>query len=300
MNRKALGRGLEALIPSAPERRSEPPAPKEQAAEAGHASPGPRTVSLDRIRPNPYQPRTHFDPEAIEELAESIRVNGLIQPLVVRDAGEGRFELIAGERRFMACRQAGLTDVPVVIRSASRKEMLEVALVENLQREDLNPIEEAEAFQRLATEFGLTQEEVAGRVGRSRTAITNSLRLLGLEEELKELVSRGTLSAGHARALLALPEGTPRRKLAREIVQKGLSVRQAELKVQGEKPRANRPAARKRSHPALDAWEDRLRTRFGTQVRIVGGTGRGKLEIHYFSEEDLERILELTGVNSYL
>lgn len=299
MNRKALGRGLEALIPSAPARpdaAAAPAAPAPVAVQDG----GPRMVGVAHIRPNPYQPRTQFDPEALKELTDSIRENGLLQPLLVRDAGNGEFELIAGERRFLAAKQAGLFDVPVVVRTASKREMLQMALVENLQRQDLNPIEEAEAFQRLATEFGMTQELIAERVGKSRVAVTNALRLLTLEDELREMVSRGTLTAGHARALLSVPDGAQRRRLASEIVKAGLSVRQAEARAQGQRPKTARPAARRRSHPALAAWEDRLRARFGTQVRIAGGVGRGRVEIHYFSEEDLERILELSGVGAGL
>jgi ParB family chromosome partitioning protein len=264
-------------------------------------SEGVREVAIQNIRPNPFQPRSVFDSDSLAELAESIRrENGLIQPLGVRMAGEGLFELIAGERSYLASKEAGLRRIPVVVRQASRREMLEVALVENLQREDLNAIEEAEAFQRLATEFGLTQEEIASRVGKSRTAVTNSLRLLSLEEEFRNLLAGGFLSAGHARALLSLPAGESRRTLVREIQERGLSVRQVESRVQGRRQKAAKPVAKKRSHQALEAWEDRLRDRFGTQVRIVGGLARGRVEIHYFDHEDLERILELAGVGSSL
>ena len=289
MSRKALGRGLGALIP-------ESPAP---VREESKESPQGMEISLESIRPNPFQPRTLFQAEALNELAASIRENGLIQPLIVREAGSGQYELIAGERRFIACKQAGLTRVPVVVRSATRREMLEVALIENLQREDLNAIEEAEAYHRLATEFGLTQEEIATRVGKSRTAITNALRLLNLEEEYREMIAQGALSAGHARALLVL-SGEPRRRLAKEILESGLSVREAEARAQGPTERKPKPVAKKRSHQALDAWEGRLRDRFGTQVRIVGGLAKGRVEIHYFSGEDLERILDLTGAGSAL
>jgi ParB family chromosome partitioning protein len=288
MSRRALGRGLEALIPEVPTIR-----PSERGEGVGE-------VDIDTIRPNPYQPRTVFDAASLEELAGSIRENGLIQPLIVREAGDGGYELIAGERRFLAAKQAGLARVPVVVRQASRREMLEVALVENLQREDLNPMEEAEAYQRLATEFGLTQEEIARRVGKSRTAVTNALRLRSLEDTFRDLVSSGVLSAGHARALLAVPPGESRRKLARDIVDQGLSVRQAEARVNGPGPRSTKPTAKRRSHPALEAWEGRLRDHFGTQARIVGGLAKGRVEIHYFSGEDLERILELAGVGSTL
>jgi ParB family transcriptional regulator, chromosome partitioning protein len=295
MNRKALGRGLEALIPAAPPSAPVPATPSPSREDTGH-----NAVPVERIHPNPYQPRTQFDAEALKELADSIRENGLLQPLLVRDAGQGEFELIAGERRFIAAKQAGLREVPVVVRTASKREMLQMALVENLQRQDLNGIEEAEAYQRLATEFGLTQEVIAERVGKSRVAVTNSLRLLSLEEEYRDMVSRGTLTAGHARALLAVTEGSARRRLANDIVKQGLSVRQAEVRAQGQRPKSARPASRRRSHPALGEWEDRLRARFGTQVRIAGGLARGRVEIHYFSEEDLERILDLSGVGSGL
>lgn len=283
-----------ALIPEAPTE------PKSATAEEKPRPEGVQRVELTQIRPNPYQPRTVFAPEALEELSRSIRENGLIQPLVIRPAGDGMYELIAGERRYHASKQAGLTEVPVVVREASRREMLEVALVENIQREDLNPVEEAEAYQRLATEFGLTQEEIAQRVGKSRVAITNSVRLLSLDKELLELVSRGTLSAGHARCLLALDSAKDRKQLAAKVVEEGWSVRQLESQVRNDRTPSRKPTPRKRSHPALEAWEDRLRNRFGTQVRIVGGVGRGRVELHYFNESDLERILELSGVESNL
>ncbi|HET9232515.1 MAG TPA: ParB/RepB/Spo0J family partition protein [Candidatus Eisenbacteria bacterium] len=290
MTRKALGRGLGALIPQADTEVA--------LAEPIELSPG--EVPLTSIRPNPFQPRTIFNAEALSELAASIRENGLIQPLVVRDAGDGGFELIAGERRLHACRQAGLTHVPVVIKQATRRDMLQMALVENLQREDLNPIEEAEAYQRLANEFALTQEEIADRVGKSRASVANALRLLQLETDLRQLIAKGTLSPGHARALLSIPSAETRRKIAKEIVENNLSVRDAELRVQGERSKRPRAQSRKRTHPALDAWEERLRGRFATQVRIVGGLARGRVEIHYFSHEDLERVLELAGVGPTL
>jgi len=312
MTRKALGRGLGALIPGAdpsadPAERSTNPSPdaaavgvsSSPAETATPESDGVRVVSLESIRPNPYQPRSVFDEGALAELTRSIRENGLIQPLVVRRAGDGRYELIAGERRFMACKSADLLEVPVVIRDATRRQMLEMAVVENLQREDLNPMEEAAAFQRLATEFGLTQEEIAERVGKSRVTVTNSLRLLSLEEELRDLVSQGTLTAGHGRALLSVRDPGERMKLAREITGKGLSVREAESLARGKRKRA-KAGTRRHSDPALEAWEERLRVRFGTQVRIAGGTGRGRIEIHYFNEDDLERILELSGVPTQL
>jgi ParB family chromosome partitioning protein len=184
------------------------------------------------------------------------------------------------------------------VREASRREMLEIAMVENLQREDLNPIEEAVAFKRMATEFDLSQDEIAKRVGKNRTTVANTMRLLGLPEEIQDLVSLGTLSNGHARALLALSSDGARLKCAKDIVKNGLSVRQAEQ--YGQHGSKKRSTPKKRAHPALGAWEDRLRIRYGTQVKIIGGTGRGRVEIHYFSEEDLERILQLSGAETQL
>lgn len=293
MSRKALGRGLGALIPE------NPPIPTPMPAVADRDE-GLKKLLIQDIRSNPYQPRNAFDPDSLQELTHSIRENGLIQPLVVRRAADGRYELIAGERRFLACQKAGMTHVEVMVRKATRREMLEIALVENLQREDLNPIEEAEAFQRLATEFGLTQEDIAHRVGKSRAAVTNALRLLSLDEDLRRLLSRKDLSPGHGRALLVLTSAEARRRLAKEIISQDLSVRQTEERVKGSQGAKPKPVAKKRSHQALEAWEGRLRDRFGTQVRIVGGLARGRVELHYFSSEDLERILELAGAGSSL
>lgn len=287
MSRKALGRGLGALIPGGE-------------TSGAPTMENPNTVPLSQIRPNPYQPRTVFDPEPLADLCRSIKETGLIQPLVVRKVAENEYELIAGERRFLASKEAGLTNVPVVIREATRREMLELAMIENLQREDLNPMEEAEAYQRLATEFGMTQEEIAKRVGKSRSTVTNSLRLLSLPEDIKGHVSRGGLSSGHARAILGLPDESSRRELAKEILEQGLTVRQVEQKAQGTGRHRGKPAAKGRAHPAMEAYEERLRNRFGTQVRIVGGTGRGRIELHYFNEEDLERVLTLAGISTQL
>lgn len=306
MSRKALGRGLGALIPPAPQAEPESFARQDDTAAPMVGTPAPetgdgtRTVALDQIRANPYQPRSVFNAEAISELSRSIKENGLIQPLVVRRLVEGGFELIAGERRFLASKEAGLTEVPVVVRNATRREMLEMALVENLQREDLNPVEEAEAYQRLATEFGLTQEEIGERVGKSRTTVTNALRLLSLESSIRDMVVAGELSAGHARALLSVPEAK-RANLAKQTAQHGWSVREIEAQVREvADSKGKKTAAKRRSAPVIEAWEEKLRAHFGTQVRIVGGTARGRVELHYFNEDDLERILELTGVGSGL
>src|SRR5512140_2597741 len=273
MSRKVLGKGLGALIP-------------ETNTLTADGSDGPASSSelpVARISSNPYQPRNLFDEKKLDELAESIRVNGVIQPILVRRAPNGDgYQLIAGERRFLAAQRAGRQTIPAIIRQASRKEMLEFALVENLQREDLNPIDEARAYERMALEFDLTQEQVAGRVGKDRSTVTNALRLLQLPESIQEHVSRGALSNGHARCLLSLESTAEQESLANEIIRRSLSVRQVEELTASRRLRRNRTSARRgRIHNTLAGWEDQLRLAFGTQVHIKGGTARGRIEISY-------------------
>ncbi|HHY99126.1 MAG TPA: ParB/RepB/Spo0J family partition protein [Firmicutes bacterium] len=279
MVKKGLGKGLRALIPD------ETNVMKEQVTE----------ISIDLIQPNPYQPRRQFDEDKLEELVESIRQHGVLQPLVVRPL-EGGYQLIVGERRWRAARRAGLSMVPVVIRDVDEIEMMELALIENLQREDLTPIEEAQAFHRLINEFGLTQEELAEVVGRSRSGIANTLRLLNLPEDVQDNVSRGTLSMGHARALLALNNPEQQIEAAELVVKRGLSVRQTEELVRRlvarEKSAAQEVAAMALD-PILQDIEDRLRRTLGTRVRISPGEKRGKIVIDYYSKDDLERILSI-------
>lgn len=265
--RRALGRGLGALIP--------PSSPAED-----HT---PTLVPLTAIQPNPMQPRQVFADAGIEELAESIRQKGILQPLLVRPMNGG-FELIAGERRFRAAQRLGLKHVPVTVRDANDGELLEMALIENLQRENLNPLEEARAYRRLLDEFQLTQEEVAARVGKDRSTVTNVLRLLQLPAAIQDEIERGTLSAGHARALIgAGPEAT-RLALAREVVTRRLSVRQTEQLVK----RAARPAV----SADLRAAEQRLTEALGTRVRLLQRrAGGGKIEIDYYSLEELNGLI---------
>jgi len=292
MSRKALGKGLGALIPETATPLAAPvPAPGAAPAVAGE-------LSVDEIRSNPYQPRGQFDPEKLDELARSIRANGVIQPILVRRSPDGvGYQVIAGERRFLAARQAGRQTIPAIVRSASRKEMLGFALVENLQREDLNPMDEARAYQRMAAEFDLTQEQIATHVGKNRATVANALRLLNLPQSVQDLVSRGTLSTGHARCLLSVPSAAEQESLAQAILKRGLSVRQAEELTAARRARRARSGTRRaRVHPSLVAFEEQLRHAFGTQVRILGGTARGRVEISYFSEDDLERILEVAGI----
>ena len=296
MTRKALGRGLGALIPDAPPEA--PPVPTPRGADPTSADGAPAELAISEITRNPYQPRHRFDPASLQELSDSIRTRGVIHPIVVRRSPDGKgFQLIAGERRLRAAEMAGLSRVPAVVRTASRKEMLEFAVIENVQRDDLDPIEEAHAYQRMATEFDLTQEQIAGRVGKERTTVANALRLLNLSEPVQDLLSRGALTSGHARCLLAIESPAQQESLALEIVRRGLSVRQVEELTAGQRQKRTRGTGRRgRVAPALADWEDRLRRVYGTQVRIVGGTGRGRVEISYFNESDLERILEVAGL----
>ena len=282
MPRKGLGRGLSALIPSASETKAET-----------RGGPTAHEIAVDRITPSPFQPRRAFDEIKIAELAGSIRNQGIIQPLVVRPKGDG-FELIAGERRWRAAMQAGLSRVPVVIREASDQEALQLALVENLQREDLNPIEEANGYRRLQEEFHWSQEEMAEKVAKSRPAIANSLRLLSLPTEVQHEVSNGTLPAGQARALLGLQAEALMVSACREVIAKGLSTRETEKLVRhlmtGRKRRRQMPV----TDPDLKAIIEELQRALGTRVRLIpkARTSKGKIEIEYYTLPDLERIIQ--------
>jgi len=277
--RKVLGKGLSALIPDA-------------AVTTAGGGAGLVSITVDEISPNRYQPRRDFDDVKIEELASSIREKGIIQPLIVRETDEG-YELIAGERRLRAAKLAGLASVPAVIRDVSDGEALELALIENIQREHLNPIEEAQAYQRLIEEFSLTQEEMAQKVGRDRTTITNSLRLLTLPEIVRRDLAAGSLTSGHGRALLAL--GDERQILiARErFIAKGMSVREAEAYVRRLKEADGVQKEKPEIDTAILDLEDDLTRTLGTKIRIVPkGTG-GSIVIEYYSEQELDRLVEI-------
>jgi ParB family transcriptional regulator, chromosome partitioning protein len=281
MNRKALGRGLGALLSS------------DRTIDLGAE---PSEVDLKSIVPGSMQPRVNFDEAALESLAESIKTHGIVQPLLVRRHGQG-FELIAGERRWRAAQMAGLTRVPVLVKDVGDENLLEIALIENIQREDLNPIEEAQAYKRLIETVGLTQEALATRIGRDRSYITNYLRLLKLPPDLQQLVIEGRLSTGHARTILGLSHADVQRRLARQVIEDGLSVRATEILVQ--KASADRPPRTVRASQTVDpnirAAETKLRRALGTQVRIVqmGSEGRGKVEISFYNAQDLDRIYDL-------
>ena len=276
--KRGLGRGLDALIEKAEAKPEEP---------AG-------TLPIDRLHPNRFQPRAHFDEAAIEDLAASIRAQGIVQPLVVTPEGDG-YAIIAGERRWRAARKAGLETVPVFIRPvAGDRELLELALVENLQRSDLNPIEEAEAYAALQEKFGLSQEEVATRVGKARTTVTNALRLLRLPDEVLDMVREGRLTAGQARPLLALAGPEEQIQLADRAVREGLSARDLERLTSG--PREEPPKPKKPERPVevhTAAAEERLTRRLQTRVEIKRQGKKGHLRIHFHSEEELMRLFDV-------
>jgi len=286
MHRKALGRGLEALI-----------SPAATGTISLEERPGgTRELPVDGIAPNPYQPRAQFDGEAIQELAASIKATGVLQPVLVRrtPGGDG-YQLVAGERRLRAAVAAGLKGIPAIIRQVSDEEMMELSLVENIQRENLNPIEEANAFNTLVEKLGLTHDQISERVGKQRVSITNALRLLALPGEVQDMVSRGTLSAGHARAILALETPGEQIVAARYVHGKGFSVRRTEAFVRRKLRRQHtRPRARKLE--GLREWEERLQQRFSTRVTITPGRKGGRVEYEYYGQEDLERLLEAWGV----
>ncbi|MDR1305769.1 MAG: ParB/RepB/Spo0J family partition protein [Verrucomicrobiales bacterium] len=294
MSRNALGKGLGALIGAAPKAAASPIVAPLPDAAAGEQV---RAVNLSAIRPGAWQPRKAFDDEQLADLAASIKENGIIQPLIVRRAGDG-FELIAGERRWRAAQRAGLTQVPVIVRVAADLEVLELALVENLQRSDLNPIEEAEGYGNLAEKFNLTQEQVAQKVGKSRAAVANAARLLGLQIDVKEMVRHGQLSVGHAKVILGLADGDQQAAAAREVIKRGLSVRATEKLVArfGHSRRRGVTVSGKAGSSDWRDLEQRLQRALGTKVRLVGTATKGHLEIDYYNESDLERLLETLGV----
>ena len=293
MAKPALGRGLGALI-SPSRAAAEAVAAAEAAGERVHS------VPLTQVVPSPLQPRTTFIPEHLAELVESIRENGIIQPLIVRRVNE-LFELIAGERRWRAAGQAGLREVPVIVREATDLEVLEFALVENLQREDLNPIEEALAYKRLADEFKLRQEEIAKKVGKSRAAVANTMRLLELDGELQTHLVQGRLSVGHAKALLGLRAADDQRHLAAQVMKKSLSVRATEDLVNSHLSkdgtvRKGRTRQKRTVSAAVQHLENRLQQHLSTRVEIHHGDDKGRILIEYYGNDDLQRLLGQLGL----
>ncbi len=288
--RRALGKGLMQLM-----------------GEAGEAAP--TAILTDAIRANSQQPRRRFDEESLAELAQSIREVGVLLPLIVRPVSDGRYELIAGERRLRAAKHTGLSEVPVIVRSASAQDSLEIALIENLQRQDINAVECAHAYRQLADKFGLSQEQIAQKVGKSRSAVANTMRILKLPEEMQKAISDGTVTEGHARALL-MAEGAVRRQvLFDRIVRDGLSVREAEriargddhpsAATNGDVPTNGKPMRPSRfKDPNSRALEAGLSEFFGTPVRLESAGVGGKMVVEYYSDEDLQRILDILGVRT--
>jgi ParB family chromosome partitioning protein len=272
-SRRALGRGLDALIPAAE-------------SQAGAAE-----IPVARVSPNPHQPRQAISEESLGELVDSIREHGVIQPLVVTQVGD-EYQLIAGERRWRAAQLAGLTTVPAIVKETTPQQMLELALVENVQRADLNPLEEAGAYRQLMDEFGLTQEEVAERVGKSRTAVANTVRLLRLTNDVKEALAAERISEGHARALLALPTARLQRQALSVIEARGLNVRQAEALVRQMQAEPEEPARKAELSPQDQDAVERFQQRLGTKVNLVRAKKGGRVVIHFYSEEELQAIYE--------
>jgi len=276
MGKIALGRGLEALIPT-------------KASDSGGDGEL-RNVPLEKIAPNPHQPRKEFDEDRLTELAESFKTRGMLQPILVKKDGAG-YQLVAGERRFRAAKIAGLTAVAaLVLEDIDAAEMLQLALIENLQREDLNPIETAQAYQSLIDQCGLTQAQLSERVGKNRASVANTLRLLSLPENIKNLIAEGKLTEGHARAILSVSDAAMRDRIAHRILSETLSVRQAEEAARKTK---RRRLVVRRKPPAIEEAETFLKQTLGTAVRIVPGLKKGRIEVEYYGDEDLNRLLDL-------
>lgn len=289
--RRALGRGLSSLLPAKP---TAPPAAVGVAVAPAPPSGAPLELQLDEIAPNPTQPRNVFNAEKLHELAESIKANGVIQPILVRRKAEG-YEIVAGERRWRASRLAGLTKVPVIIQDIADDNILTLALIENIQRDDLNAIETATAFDRLSRELNLTHEEIGRRTGKDRTTITNFMRLLRLPQDIQLMVAEHRLSTGHARAILALPTEDLQRTAAEKVVAQGLSVRATERLVQSmNEPREPKEDEKVQIDPNVKAAEENLERVLGTRVRIIAkNEKRGRIEIEYYSPDELERLYQM-------
>ncbi len=297
--KKGLGKGLNALIRTP----DSGPVASSGSAETDPVS-GERVlrVALDKVVPSPLQPRKRFHEENLDELVNSIREHGVIQPLIVREVA-GEYELIAGERRWRASTKLGLEEVPIILRDASDRDVLEMALIENLQREDLDPLEEAEAYARLANDFGLKQDEIAQRVGKNRATVSNSIRLLDLDATVQNLVSQRLITSGHAKAILGIKTKADQRLLADMVVKRKLNVRETEKLVSEQingktiTKKTSKPKVSPQAEAYLRQIQDQLRSRYATNVAIQHSDKRGKIEIEYYGNEDLGRVLELMGIS---
>ncbi len=282
MTRKALGRGIKALVP------------EDIGLGTATATTGMFEIPVDEITRNPRQPRSAMNERALDELTDSIRQKGVIEPIVVRPS-QGGYELVAGERRLLACKKAGLRSVPAIIKEAGEEDAMEMALIENLQREDLNAIDEARAYMTLVSEFNLTQEDLATKVGKDRSSVANCLRLLKLADTVLDMIRSGAITSGHGRALLGLDEPTEQIAVARKAAAKGMSVRETEALVNRLVRRKKKSSSARARSPEIVELEERLRRFLATAVRITWRGRKGKIEIDYYSNEDLERILEAIG-----
>jgi len=277
MERRALGKGLSALIP-------------EKVLESGSHKEEIIYVQSEQIKPNPFQPREDFDQASIEELAQSIKEKGVIQPLLVRRKGDN-YELIAGERRLRASNSLGLNEIPIIVRDVSDQDSLELALIENIQREGLNPIEEAHAYQHLIDKFQVTQEKISEVLGKARATITNTLRLLKLPHEIQQEMKKGRISFAHGRTLLEIDDANQQRRLAQDIITKGLSVRELESLIKSSRPKGlKRKVSQGQSEPLVGILEEQMQHALATKVRIIKRKKRGHINIEFYSQEDLERI----------
>ena len=280
MNKKfALGKGLGALIPD----------------DINEGNEGKLMISLNKIKSNIDQPRKSFDNEKIAELAESIKNHGIIQPLILKENGGG-YIIVAGERRWRAAKMVGLKEVPAIVMDLTEKQVLEISLIENIQRQDLNPIEEALAYKKLLSDFNLTQEELSKRIGKSRTAITNTIRLINLDSRVQQYVIDGIISEGHGRALLSLEDGELQYIYSQKVIDEKLSVRELEKLIRNISLKSERSEKKEELNPYYKDVRDRLQNYFGTKVNLSSKKNRGKIEIEYYSEEDLERILDIINL----
>lgn len=294
---RRLGRGLDALLRGSSSRGGK------ETASAGEPPSGLRKLPVSSIRNNPYQPRKRFAASQLKELQESIKSNGLLQPITVRKAPDGKgYELVAGERRLRAVTNLGQMEIAAVVRDVDDQALLTFALIENLQRSDLDPVEEAEGYARLIKDFALTQQVVAELVGKDRTTVSNSLRILNLPAEVRAMLSEGTITLGHAKALLGLPDQGKMTRMAQEIGVRGLTVREIERRIRGDSPARSKRGSRKaavRKSAAVTAAEAQIRKRFQTDVNIeLEPQGSGTLSVRFYSESDLERIVELMGITT--
>ena len=280
MNKKfALGKGLGALIPD----------------EINEDNEGKLMISLNKIKSNIDQPRKSFDNEKIAELAESIKNHGIIQPLILKE-NDGGYIIVAGERRWRAAKMVGLKEVPAIVMDLTEKQVLEISLIENIQRQDLNPIEEALAYKKLLSDFDLTQEELSQRIGKSRTAITNTIRLINLDSRVQQYVIDGIISEGHGRALLSLEDGDLQYIYSQKVIDEKLSVRELEKLIRNISLKSERSEKKEELNPYYKDVRDRLQNYFGTKVNLSSKKNKGKIEIEYYSEEDLQRILDIINI----